>query len=174
MVPDIHGSHAISWIFSKPMISSLEFQKSVSLAPKRNLIVFSGRCSSHSGTLLSYRGPDIQKFISNGLADQAAEAQTHVAPATAPTMVNRRTPRHMSPLLPPPAALTVPRPVVRVKGSLSPPNRPPQPGQWRGPPPPPYRHAGHAGQGRSARSAAVAAIARVPPRQSRLPGRSAP
>ena len=50
IVPEVHGSQAISRIWSNHTILSDEFQKSLSLLANRDMILSSGPPSVHSGT----------------------------------------------------------------------------------------------------------------------------
>src|SRR5712672_1458263 len=79
MVPELQGSQATSRIFSNPTIVSAEFQNRPSLVANRATILSSGPCSSHNGTLLSYRGPDSQKFFASQFAARPVVTEPPIA-----------------------------------------------------------------------------------------------
>src|SRR6266446_8139099 len=81
MVPELQGSQATSRIFSNPTIVRAEFQNRPSLVANRATILSSGPCSSHNGTLLSYLGPDNQKFFSSKPAARPVVTEPPIATA---------------------------------------------------------------------------------------------
>src|SRR5258708_10433055 len=81
MVPELQGSQATSRMFSNPTIVRAEFQNRPSLVANRATILSSGPCSSHNGTLLSYLGPDSQKFFSSQPAARPVGTEPPIATA---------------------------------------------------------------------------------------------
>src|SRR5260370_24265283 len=91
MVPELQGSQATSRMFSNPTIVRAEFQNRPSLVANRATILSSGPCSSHNGTLLSYLGPDNQKFLSSQPAAGADVTEPPIATAADIAMTTGRT-----------------------------------------------------------------------------------
>src|SRR5260370_17118450 len=111
MVPELQGSQATSRMFSNPTIVRAEFQNRPSLVANRATILSSGPCPSHNGTLLSYLGPDSQKFFSSQPAPPADVTEPPITTAADIARTIERTLRPiLAPSFPPTHAWPPPRP----------------------------------------------------------------
>src|SRR5260370_29977901 len=96
MVPELQGSKTTTGMFWNPRIVRAEFQNRPSLVANRATILWSGPCSSHNATLLSYLGPDSQKFFSS---QPAAPADVTEPPITTAADIARTIERTLRPIM---------------------------------------------------------------------------